>query len=106
MAEENKNLPVEETAEPVVVNEKKSKTKSNDKNVASKPNVFVRLWKKICKLCKDVRGEMKKVVWTSKEELGKSTKIVLVTVVAVALAIACVDTLFSWIINSVAGVIG
>ena len=95
MAEENKKLPSEET-------EKKAKKDKADK----KPNFFVRVWKKLCKLCKDVVGEMKKVVWTSKEELFKSTKIVLATVVAVGLAIAVVDTLFSWLINSIAGMIG
>ncbi len=92
MSAEKKNLPVE----------KKSKTKSAEK----KPNIFVRGWRKLCKLCKDVAGEMKKVVWTSKEELAKSTKLVLATIVAVGLAIAVVDTLFSWIINSIAGLIG
>ena len=106
MAEDKKNLPVEEAEEPAV-NEKKSKTKSNTKNnEPAKPNVFVRVWKKLCKLCKDVIGEMKKVVWTPKDELKKSTKVVLAAVVAVAVAIACVDTLFSWIINSIAGLIG
>ena len=49
---------------------------------------------------------MKKVVWTPKDELKKSTKIVLVTVIAVGLAIAVVDTFFSWAINSIAGLIG
>ena len=40
-----------------------------------KPNFFVRVWKKICKFFKDVAGEMKKVVWTPKNELKKSTKL-------------------------------
>ena len=94
MAEEKKNLPTPEE-------EKKVKEKAD-----KKPNFFVRVWRKLCKLCKDVAGEMKKVVWTSKEELFKSTKIVLATVVAVGLAIAVVDTFFSWLINSIAGLIG
>ena len=59
-----------------------------------KPNIFVRFGRWFSKLCKDVVGEMKKVVWTSKSELWKSTKIVLVTVVAFAVAIALVDVLF------------
>ena len=49
---------------------------------------------------------MKKVVWLSKAELGKSTKLVVVTVVAVAAAIAVIDTAFSYLINTVAGLIG
>lgn len=98
MAEENKNLPVEETVKET----KKPKIKAAEK----KPNIFVRAWKKVCKFFKDVRGEMKKVVWTSKEDLRKHTKLVLATIVAVGLAIAVVDTLFSWLINSLAGLIG
>ena len=104
MSEEKKNLPVaEETAEVDSAKvEKKAKNQSDEKT----PNFFVRIWKKLCKLFKDVAGEMKKVVWTSKDELRKSTKLVLATIVAVGLAIAVVDTLFSWIINSIAGLIG
>ncbi len=103
MADEKKKLNTEEADKkeaPVV--EKKAKNKSSVK----KPNFFVRVWKKLCKLCKDTVGELKKVVWTSKEELGKSTKLVLVTVLAVGIAIAVTDTLCSWIINSIAGLIG
>ncbi len=73
---------------------------------SSKPNFFVRIWRRIKKFFKDVAGEMKKVTWTSKKDLFKSTRIVLVTVVAVALAIAVVDTLFSYGINGLAGLLG
>lgn len=97
MSEENKNLPVDE-----VVDEKKSNAKKVDK----KPIFIVRIWKKLCKLFKDVVGEMKKVVWTPKDELRKSTKLILATVVAVGIAIAVVDTSFSWIVNSIAGLFG
>ena len=98
MSEENKNLSTNETVEQP---KSKSQKKTN-----KKPNFFVRVWKKLCKLCTDVVGEMKKVVWTPKDELNKSTKIVLATVVAIGLAIAVVDTCFSWVINAVAGLIG
>ena len=81
----------------------------NNKKVTKadkKPNFFVRAWNKIVKFVKDVAGEMKKVVWTPLDELNKSTKLVLVTVVAIGLSIAVVDTLFSWLINSIATLIG
>ena len=94
MAEENKNLSTEK------VEDKKSK------KVEKKPNFFVRAGRRIAKFFKDVCGEMKKVVWTSKEDLRKHTKLVLITIVAVGVAIAIVDTVFSWIINSIAGLIG
>lgn len=102
MSEENKNIPVENEAEaPVVNSEKKDKSKG-----AKKPNFFVRLWRKIVKLTKDTAGELKKVVWTPKADVLKSFKLVIVTVVAVGLAIAVVDVASSWIINSIAGLIG
>lgn len=100
MSEEKKNLSIEENEVSETAATKKAA------KVEKKPNIFVRLWKKLCKLCKDVVGEMKKVVWTPKDELKKSTKLVLVTVVAIGLAIAIVDTSFSWLINSFAGLIG
>ncbi len=105
MSEENKNLPVDEEVE-VEVSSSADEKKTKGKVAGKKPNFFVRAWKKICKFFKDVVGEMKKVVWTPKGELRKSTKLVLATVVAVGLAIAFVDTLFSWVINSIAGMIG
>ena len=102
MSEEKKNLSVEEAG----VSNSVAADSKKDKKLNKKPNIFVRIWKKLCKLCKDVVGEMKKVVWTPKDELKKSTKLVLATVVAVGLAIAVVDTCFSWLINSFAGLIG
>ena len=71
-----------------------------------KENVFVRFGKKIAKICKDTVGELKKVVWLPKTELVKSSKLVIVAVVAVSVAIALVDLGISWVINSIAGLIG
>ena len=100
MSEEMKNLPAENEV-------KASKSAKKEKNKSEKKPIFiVRWWKKLCKLCKDVAGEMKKVVWTPKDELKKSTKLVLVTVVAISAAIAVVDTAFSLLINTFAGLIG
>ena len=71
-----------------------------------KENVFVRIWNKIKKFFKDTVSELKKVSWTSKTELFKSTKLVVVTVLAVCIVIALVDLGASWVINSLAGLIG
>jgi len=80
--------------------------KKSSKKVAKKDNFFVRVWKKLVKLCKDTVGEMKKVVWTPKAEVAKSTKLVVVTVVAIGILIAVLDTACSYLINTVAGLIG
>ena len=71
-----------------------------------KKNVFVRIWNKIRKFFKDTVSELKKVSWTSKTELFKSTKLVVVTVLAVCIVIALIDLGASWVINSLAGLIG
>ncbi len=94
---------VEETS--AAAENAKSEKKAK-KAAAKKENFFKRTWKKFVKLCKDTVGEMKKVVWTPKAELFKNTKLVVATVVAIALAIAVIDTAFSYLINTVAGLIG
>ena len=75
-------------------------------NVEKKPNFFVRTWTKFCKFCKDPVGELKKVVWTPKDELKKSSKLVILSVVAVCIAIAVIDVCASLLINSLAGLVG
>ena len=94
MAEKNVNAveEVKETSKPAAA--KKAKAK--------KPNFF----KKVGKFFKDTAGEMKKVVWTPKAELKKNTKLVILTVVAVGIAIALVDLGSSFIINSIAKLFG
>jgi len=98
----NKNaIEIEEKSDAKVSEDKKSK-----KPVAKKENFFKRIWKKLVKLCEDTVGEMKKVVWTPKAELIKNTKLVVITVLAISLTIAVIDTAFSYLINTVSGLIG
>jgi preprotein translocase SecE subunit len=94
MADEKKNVSTEQV-------EKKSK-----KSDVKKENIFVRIWKKIVKLTKDTVGELKKVVWTPKSEVLKSFKLVIATVLGVSLVIAIIDFGSSWIINTIASLIG
>ena len=103
MAEDNKNLQEEAV---VAETEAPKADKKSNKPIAKKPNFFVRVWKKLKKLCKETVSELKKVVWTPKQELKKNTILVIVTVIAVGVAIAVVDTLSSWIVNSLASLIG
>ena len=101
MAEENKTKAEELAAEAPV--EKKAK---KEKPKQKKPNIFVRIWKWLAKVAKDTAGELKKVTWTPKAEVFKSFKLVIFTVVAVGVAIAVGDLASSFIINSLAGLIG
>ncbi len=82
------------------------KNVSTKKSDAKKENFFVRMWKKLVKLCKDTVGELKKVVWTPKAEVFKSFKLVIATVVGVSLVIAVIDFGSSLIINTIANLIG
>jgi preprotein translocase SecE subunit len=82
------------------------KNVSAKKSNAKKENFFVRIWKKLVKLCKDTVGELKKVVWTPKAEVIKSFKLVIATVVGVSLVIAVIDFGSSLIINTIANLIG
>jgi preprotein translocase subunit SecE len=77
-------------------------TKSQEK----KPNAFKTLANKLVKFLKDTKGELKKVVWTSKTEVWKSFQLVIATVVAVSVAIAVIDYVSSLVINTIAGLIG
>ena len=93
MAENNVNATEEAKVVSKPVAEKKAKAK--------KPNIF----KKLGKFLKDTMGEMKKVVWTPKAEVFKNAKLVIATVVAVAIIIAVIDFGSSWLINALAGIV-
>lgn len=97
MAAEKKNI-----NDSAVENKADKKSKSQEK----KPNFFVRSGKKIAKFCKDTVGELKKVVWTSKSEVWKSFQLVIATVVAVSVLVLAIDTVSSFIVNTIAGLIG
>ena len=71
-----------------------------------KANVLKTLANKLVKFLKDTKGELKKVVWTSKTEVWKSFQLVIATVVAVSVAIAVIDYVSSLVINTIAGLIG
>ena len=107
MSKDEKTTAVEEVtvAEPVA-EQKPAKAPKSKKSAVKKENIFKRIWKKIVKLCKDTVGEMKKVVWTPKHELSKNTKLVIATVVAIGIVIAVFDLACSYLINTLAGLIG
>ena len=87
------------------VSVEKTEVKSS-KSQEKKPNAFKTLANKLVKFLKDTKGELKKVVWTSKTEVWKSFQLVIATVVAVSVAIAVIDYVSSLVINTIAGLIG
>ena len=72
---------------------------------ADKPNALAVGFKKLGKFFKDTAGEMKKVVWTPKAEVFKNAKLVIATVVAVAVIIAVIDCCSWWLIDALAGIV-
>lgn len=82
---------VSQAAEKVAAAEKKKDKKPANPN----GNWFVRAGKAIKKFFKDVKGEIKKIVWPDGKTVFKSTLVVLVAVAICALAIFAVDQLLS-----------
>ena len=62
-----------------------------------KPNIFQR-W---ARSFKDMRGEMKKVVWPTKKELGSYTAVVVLTCAFFALAFWAIDSGFLALLKAV-----
>ncbi|MCX8007888.1 MAG: preprotein translocase subunit SecE [Coriobacteriia bacterium] len=67
-----------------------------------KPNVF----KRISKYFSDVRQEMKRVVWPSREEVVNSSIVVVVTLLFFIAFTFVVDTASSWLFIDVLARIG
>ncbi len=61
----------------------------------TKPNVFVR----IANYFKDVKAEMKKVVWPTLKKVKKNTITVLIYVLIVGIVICGLDLLFTWLMQ-------
>ena len=82
---------VSQAAEKVAAAEKKKDKKAANPN----GNFFVRAGKAIKKFCKDIKGEIKKIVWPDAKTVFKSTAIVLAVVLVVGLVIFGIDTLLT-----------
>ena len=101
MADLNKNI---NNAESNVTAPKKAE--KTNKSQENNSNFFVDAGKWIAKFLKDTKGEMKKVVWTSKSEVWKSLQLVIVAVVGISAAIAIVDYLSTTGISALARLFG
>ncbi|MBQ8015278.1 MAG: preprotein translocase subunit SecE [Clostridia bacterium] len=82
---------VSQAAEKVAAAEKKKDKKPANPN----GNIFVRAGKAIKKFCKDIKGEVKKIVWPDAKTVLKSTGIVLAVVIVCALIIFLIDQLLA-----------
>lgn len=119
--EKQENLAEEETVdtaettaetEPSVTEEavptsKKKKDKKAKKAKGDKPNIFVRIGRRLAKFWRDYNSERKKISWKPWPEVCKSALIVVVTVVIFAAVIFGLDTvfhsLFEWLRSLIGG---
>ena len=86
---------VSEAAEKVAAAEKKKDKKPANPN----GNIFQRFGKGFKKFFKDLKGEVKKIVWPDGKTVLKSTLVVLVAVAICGIAIFGVDQLLAYLIS-------
>ena len=58
---------------------------------AKKANWIVRSWRAICRYFRELRSELKKVVWSTPKQVAKNTLIVIVCVLVVGVFIWLFD---------------
>ena len=85
-------------AEEKIASAEKAKAKEN-KPKNPNGNFFVRAGKGIKKFCKDLKGEIKKIIWPDRKTVLKSTGVVLAVVAVCGLAIFAVDQLLALLIS-------
>ena len=66
---------------------------------AKKKNWFVRAWGGICRYFRELRSELKKVVWPTPQQVLKNTLIVVVCVLVVGVLLWLFDTVAGFGIN-------
>ena len=67
--------------------------------------LVIRFRKKLFDFLRTVKSEMKKIVWTSKENTRKSFLVVTVVAVAVALALFAIDEAFGFVVRTLSSLI-
>ena len=103
MTDEKSGEILENAAETAVSEEsakapaKKAESKE-PKKASKKPGVFKRFFS----FCKEVKSEIKKVVWPTMKQLRNNAVIVVIVVVIIAAFIALFDTLFKSLVGFVA----
>ncbi len=69
-------------------------------------NKKVKWYRRIFSFLREVRAELKKVTWPSKNEVYSTTIVVILTTVFFGVYLYCMDLIFSWILNQVRGLFG
>jgi len=70
------------------------------------PNFFVRAGRRIARWFREMRSELKKVVWPTPSQITNNSWVVIVSVLAVGLVIAGLDFVMQTVVNALAGITG
>jgi len=70
---------------------------------AKKENWFKRTWGKVCKYFRELKSELKKVVWPTPKQVAKNTLIVICCVLAVGVFIWLFDAVANFGISALLG---
>ncbi|MEZ0537196.1 preprotein translocase subunit SecE [Caldicellulosiruptoraceae bacterium PP1] len=77
-------------------NTKKEAAKSS---VPKKPKItFKEWWARTSKFFRDVKAEMKKVIWPSKKQVYQHTIVVLAVMAFFAIFILLIDQIYNWVL--------
>ena len=70
---------------------------------AKKENWFKRTWGKVCKFFRELKSELKKVVWPTPKQVAKNTLVVIACVLIVGVFIWLFDLVFQAGIGALIG---
>ena len=70
---------------------------------AKKENFFARTGKRLSRWFREMKSELKKVVWPSKEDTKTNTIVVLITVAVAAVVMILLDAIFGGILGLIIG---
>ena len=65
-----------------------------------------RWYRRIIAFLREVRAELKKVTWPSKNEVYSTTIVVIIATVFFGFYLYFMDLIFSWVLNQVRGLFG
>jgi len=74
-----------------------------DKTVEKKPNIFVRMGRRIRQGFKEIVSELKKVTWPKTPQVAANTGVVFVVVLFFLVTIGIFDFLLSLVLNALTG---
>ena len=70
-----------------------------------KQNWFARTWGKICKYFRELKSELKKVVWSTPKQVLKNTLVVVACVLVVGVFIWAFDAVAQFLVNTLIGLV-